>query len=195
MRAVVRRRLASWAWAAPVCLAGLVIPLFWPFVLISAVATSRTTKRLSTALPAVPVWILRACEGIESLPVRSFLLSVALFALSASWVYSHVAPRQFGSCHDVALYFGPHPSVRDCDPYGTSDFAVPFGVILALFVITGDGDVSFTIPGVGRFERTRQAKEAAKSLREDPDLDARLAIFSAYLEALDAPNDAPNAER
>lgn len=89
---------------------------------------------------------------------------MGVLGVALMWFISHLSPETLGTCHEVALNLGPEPSVRECQPYSTADFAVPLAVLAFLF-LGGEGDLKFSIPGLGTFERTRSAKRAARTLR------------------------------
>jgi hypothetical protein len=112
--------------------------------------------------------------------VRSWLFGIAFAALLGLWLFSHVAPTRFGECREVAVTIGSSPTVRDCQPYGSSDFGIVLAILAALFFFsTGDaGDVEISIPGFGTWKKTGKAREAASLLKEEsPTLDKRTIDF------------------
>jgi hypothetical protein len=115
---------------------------------------------------------------------------VGLVAIAGIWLFSHVSPGDFGSCHRVALYLGPNPTIRDCQPYEATDFAVPLAVVAILvpllLVVGGDGDTQAEIPLPswlgGRLLLTRRAEAATTELIESgASLDLR---GQEYLETI-----------
>lgn len=75
---------------------------------------------------------------------------IGVLATAGMWLFSHIAPENFGSCHIVALYVGSNPTIRDCQPFEATDFAVPLAAIAVfvplMLVITDDGDTQAEIP-------------------------------------------------
>jgi hypothetical protein len=102
------------------------------------------------------------------------VIVLVITALGGLWLYSHLSPASFGSCRPVPLRFGT-PYVRECQPYGASDFAVLFGVATVLLLLLLDRsfrlDTPFGSASVG---------EAIRDLQNAP-LEAKEANF---LEAL-----------
>ncbi len=86
---------------------------------------------------ALATSVLSLVQAIESRHVRRILFAIAFIAISFGWVYSHIAPEHFGSCHDIALYNGTKPTARDCEPLAASDFALLIGVVFAFLILTG----------------------------------------------------------
>jgi len=114
--------------------------------------------------------------------VKAVALVIALLAVAGLWLFSHLHPGQFGTCHIVPLQFGRHPAARECDAFGTTDFIIPVVLIVVVAFLGSDGDIRLTVPGFGTFERTRAGKRAAKELKEEaPELDRRLQEFSQAL--------------
>jgi hypothetical protein len=125
--------------------------------------------------------------------MRRWAIAVGLAGILATaglWLFSHVAPQDFGTCHVVALYLQSNPTVRDCDPYEATDFAVPLAAIALLvpfvLVAAGDGDTQAEIPLPawlgGKLLLTRRVEAATTELAESaPSLDER---GLEYLETL-----------
>lgn len=183
MSMTLRRRIGCWLWAIPVVLAGLLIPPLWPGVLLRAALAGLGRLLHACAIPMQRMARATA-RALGSTSVKRFVFVVAVIAIGAAWLYSHVSPERFGSCHEVALNIGHRPSIRECHPYGTSDFAVPLAlVVIIAFGLGGDSDIAFTIPGLGTFERTRRAKRAARVLeQEGEDLERRGREFVESVE-------------
>jgi hypothetical protein len=111
--------------------------------------------------------------------MAGFVLALAFLAVGAGWVYSHLAPEQFGVCHEVALHVGNRPTARECQAYASTDFAVPLVLIALGVLLVSRDDIKFS-SFFGSFERTRE-KEAAKTLLETDlkDLERRAAAARA----------------
>lgn len=94
------------------------------------------------------------------------VLALLLLGIVGGWLYSHLDAENFGECKRVALSIGTNPTIRECQPFGASDFLVPFvAVALLLVVVSGEGNLTIDIPWLGRL--TKEAKEAVK-LAENP---------------------------
>jgi|HubBroStandDraft_2_1064218.scaffolds.fasta_scaffold65439_2 hypothetical protein len=109
--------------------------------------------------------------------VLVLIVGVALvLATLGAWLYTLLDPDRFGECHSVALYLGRQATIRDCQPYQTTLFAVPIGLIAVLFpfllYLTGDTNVEFPFFGKTVLV-TRRGKEAVEVLQAGPDLDQR----------------------
>jgi hypothetical protein len=182
MLAMRRRGLERWAWAVPVFLAGFLVPFLWPYVVFSSIAK----LKFFTAAAAILRTAAPPRKALESQSVRGSLLLISLLAISAAWVYSQVEPQSLGSCHEIALYVGSNPTARDCQPYGAPELAIAVGALLGFWVLLGGGDVSLPIPGMSGLvlTRTRRAKEVVDELRQDQDLEQRLAGYSSFRETL-----------
>jgi hypothetical protein len=131
------RQITRLAWAVPAVLVGvLLLPAFalmlviMPPLMVAEAAGSRT-HHLGSAL-------------MKQLGVSMILL--VLVGIAGLWVYSHVSPGDFGVCHVVPLTIGSTAAVKECVPYGPSDFAVAFGFGLILLVLALGLDVSFPTP-------------------------------------------------
>lgn len=104
-------------------------------------------------------------------------LIVMVLATGGLWLYSHISPEHFGSCHEIALYIGDKPTLRECQPYDPAEFAVPLALvaILAPLILYFAGEVErLEFPVFGRkWVVTRKGKEAAEELPAIPDVDQR----------------------
>jgi hypothetical protein len=117
--------------------------------------------------------------------MKALAFAIALLSVAALWLFSHLHPDQFGTCHIVALQFGRHPAAQECEAFGTTDFVVPIVLVVVAALFASDGDFTFTFPGFGTFERTRAGKKAAKELQEEaPELDRRREEFLGALNPL-----------
>jgi hypothetical protein len=114
---------------------------------------------------------------------------IGVLVVGGLWLFSHIAPEDFGSCHDVAAYLGQSPTIRDCQPYEATEFAVPLAVVAALvpllLVAAGDEpEAEIPVPawlGIKLFYR-RRIEAATTDLEEAaPTLDERL---QEYLQTL-----------
>jgi hypothetical protein len=174
-----KRGPERWIWAAVVALAGLVVPFLWPFVLLSAAARSRLGRRVI----AVFQRMIDQCVSVEFRPVK-VLVPLSLLVVVGAWFYSQLEPQHLGACHDIALYFGKHPTARDCAPYGATDLVIIVGVIMAFWILVTRGEVPLKIPGLPPYVLTEKqvkeavAKEKIEGLRTDPDFDQRLDSFT-----------------
>lgn len=114
-----------------------------------------------------------------------YLFAVAAAAaILAGWVYTDVAPEQFGVCRDVALSIGSRPTVRDCEPLEAAWFAVPIGVLAVLvpLLLSWSGDAEVVIPFFGRSIQVRQANKAAEMIAERPPIRERGSDWLQTLE-------------
>lgn len=99
--------------------------------------------------------------------------------IGTAWTYSHIDPDSFGVCREVPLTIGANPTVRDCQAYGVTDFAVPLIVMGVLVVVVVDEDFKLAVPGFS-VEKTRSGKEAAGVLlAQEPTRDARAEEYLA----------------
>lgn len=114
-----------------------------------------------------------------------FALATVLVVL---WCYSVVRPEDFGSCTEVPVRFGDHPTVRDCQAYGPQTFAVPLAVLVIVSLLAGDGDFEIDLGSLGRYSRRREVQKAAQDLK-DPALDERGEKFLRGLGHAQAPRD------
>jgi hypothetical protein len=153
------RRAERWLWATPDALAGLVLPFFWPVVLLVA-AVTQAHRRLAAARRVV-----RKSRCIE-FRLMKWLVPFSLIAVVVAWVYSQVDPQRIGVCHDVAMYFGRYAWLPDCTPYGAPDLAIAVTVILTVWFLVTDGEVPFALPGMPQMVITRKkGRPAAEKLR------------------------------
>jgi hypothetical protein len=88
--------------------------------------------------------------------VATLLLLVGL----GLWVVTHVSPDTVGDCHRIAVFIGPKPTVKDCEPLGAGDFGVIFG-LGAMLVLLLSGEPLTTPFGT---LRRRSIKDAAQVL-------------------------------
>jgi len=101
---------------------------------------------------------------------------VVFAAIVSLWAYTHLYPDSLGTCHHVPLSVGQKASVRDCDPWGTSDFVVPLAAALFLFFDFEELELF----GLGKMKR--KVKEATEVLKApEAPLDER---GTAFLETL-----------
>lgn len=92
----------------------------------------------------------------------------AFVALLGAWLYSHLYPSHFGDCTEIPVRFGPTPTVRDCQPHGPTDFAVPLVILLILLLLSGpEGDIRISVPWLGEFERKHRVEAAATVVRQE----------------------------
>jgi hypothetical protein len=102
---------------------------------------------------------------------------IAVFAIGALWVLSHLEPDAFGSCHPVALQIGDHATTRQCEAYSPPDFAVPLALVVLLIFLASD-DMKFGAFGWTIEKKAREAREKVNALQEgEPDIERRLAEF------------------
>jgi hypothetical protein len=124
-------------------------------------------------------------------------LVVALLAIGGLWLYSTLYPYSLGSCHEVPVSLGSEPTIRDCQAYSPTNFAVPLAVIAILALMSGEGDIKITLPMIGTFERTRVGKKAARVLKaETGTLDRRGEEFLRRVRTwqLDIPFEPPDPQ-
>jgi hypothetical protein len=138
----------------------LFLPL-WPIVIVDMAGSipmggvKMTTRRAWNRVKAV-----RFIGMKRIVPV---LIALTLLVTAGLWTYSHLDPTSAGTCRQVALRFGPHPTVRECEPYGLADFGVPFGIAVVLLLLMSDGDYTVTTP-FGTLTLKRRVAAAAHVL-------------------------------
>lgn len=119
-----------------------------------------------------------------------WLVLAGLFACLVMWVVTHVTPAHFGECTEIPVRFGKTPTIRECEPFGTTDFAIPVGILIVFLLLgsgEGDGDLEVSIPWLGTFKRTQRGREAVNLLKEEEDdLDRR---GEEFLETLPSRSD------
>jgi hypothetical protein len=140
-----RKGISRWMWAAAMLPSSLLLLPLWPLLLIAAIVESRPLR----------AWVARARhayqhrQGLGSRAMKYAsvgLLLLVLTGLCGLWLYSHLDSAAFGSCHEVPLTIGKTPSVSECQPYGPSDFTVPFGVALFLLLLLLGREMSIPTP-------------------------------------------------
>jgi hypothetical protein len=116
----------------------------------------------------------------------SIYVFAAAFAAAtlAAWIYTEVAPEKLGVCHEVALYIGSKPTVRDCQPLEAAWFAIPIGLLAVLvpLLLSWSGDAEVVIPFFGKNIEVRRANKAAEVLAERPPIAER---GSEWLQTLE----------
>jgi hypothetical protein len=118
--------------------------------------------------------------------------SLLFVGVGGLWLYSHIWPDSFGTCHEVAMNLGEKASIRECQAYATTDFVVPLGIAVLGLLLLGAADIKLTIPGFGTIERTREGKQAAGVLKqENSTMDER---GEKFLEGLPTTEAGPGAE-
>lgn len=172
-------------------LAGLVIPPFWPCVLLMIAAQSRPMRRLRATLQARLQGLWAALQIVGSPLMRRLAALVvtvlALIGASGLWLYSHLDPGAVGTCHKVALYMGKTPTVDDCEPLAVGDFGVLLG-LGAILVLLISGEPITTPFGTYR----RRIEDAGQVLKEEgtPDDLERIAR-TAFMDLLSRPPGPP----
>jgi hypothetical protein len=110
---------------------------------------------------------------------------LSLLVVAGAWIYSQIDPQSLGVCHEIALYFGKHPTARDCGPYSAPDLVIAVGAIMAFWVLVTGGEVPFTIPGLPPLVVARRAKETANELRGEADaLEQRLEDYVRFRDSV-----------
>jgi len=119
--------------------------------------------------------------------LKRYAVVVAFLSIGGLWLYTHLFPKSFGSCHEVPLNLGGKATIRDCQAYGTSDFLTPLSLVVLAALLLSSADIEFTLPGFGTFKRKREGKEAAEVLKQETStIDQR---GEAFLDALTSPPD------
>jgi len=107
---------------------------------------------------------------------------LAVFAIGALWVLSHLEPDTFGSCHPVALQIGNHATTRQCEAYSPPDFAVPTALVVLLIFLISD-DMKLGIFGWTLEKKTKEAREKVNALQAgEPDLERRMGEFEQTIK-------------
>jgi hypothetical protein len=98
---------------------------------------------------------------IIALWLRKYWVVLWVALISILWLWTHLQPSVFGTCHDVPLNLGKEATARDCSPWPNTDFLAVTAVVFFPLLAAAGGTLSFTLPWKMGTVTVKQQQDAA----------------------------------